>query len=81
MLGDKLKSRAFCQFLYIEFEHSPKHSYMEKPKKKRKIVVPLPSVSPTPPTPYHRVTASGASLDNDTFTLTCHHWVVGVSLT
>ncbi|NEP56779.1 MAG: hypothetical protein F6K31_07105 [Symploca sp. SIO2G7] len=22
--------------------------------------------------------ASGASLDNDTFTLTCHQWVLGV---
>ncbi|NEP57397.1 MAG: hypothetical protein F6K31_10280 [Symploca sp. SIO2G7] len=48
---------------------------MERPKEKRKMVIPLPGASPTPPTPHHRVrsvTASGASLDNDTFTLTCH---------
>ncbi|NEP56627.1 MAG: hypothetical protein F6K31_06325 [Symploca sp. SIO2G7] len=47
---------------------------MEITKEKRKMVIPLPhlpiSVSPRP-----RVTAS---LDNDTFTLTCHHWVLGV---
>ncbi|NEP61546.1 MAG: hypothetical protein F6K31_32110 [Symploca sp. SIO2G7] len=48
---------------------------MERPKEKRKMVIPLPSASPTPPTPHHRVTAS---LDNDTFTLTCHQWVLGV---
>ncbi|NEP57186.1 MAG: hypothetical protein F6K31_09205 [Symploca sp. SIO2G7] len=56
---------------------------MEKLKEKRKIVVLLPqlpiSLSPYLPTslsPRHRVTASGASLDNDTFTLTCHQWVL-----
>ncbi|NEP61109.1 MAG: hypothetical protein F6K31_29705 [Symploca sp. SIO2G7] len=47
---------------------------MEITKEKRKIVVPLPGApsSPNSPSPRHRVTASGASLDNDTFTLTCH---------
>ncbi|NEP61241.1 MAG: hypothetical protein F6K31_30395 [Symploca sp. SIO2G7] len=50
---------------------------MERLKKKRKTVIPFPGASPTPPTPQLRVPASGASLDNDTFTLTCHHWVLG----
>ncbi|NEP62826.1 MAG: hypothetical protein F6K31_38915 [Symploca sp. SIO2G7] len=53
---------------------------MEKLKEKRKIVVPL---SGAPQLPQLRVSASPrprvpASLDNDTFTLTCHQWVVGV---
>ncbi|NEP61362.1 MAG: hypothetical protein F6K31_31155 [Symploca sp. SIO2G7] len=51
---------------------------MERPKEERKMVIPLSGASPTPPTPHHRVTASGASVDNDTFTLTCHQWVLGV---
>ncbi|NEP59818.1 MAG: hypothetical protein F6K31_22905 [Symploca sp. SIO2G7] len=52
---------------------------MEITKEKRNIVVLL-TGAPVPPTPYHRVrsvTASGASVDNDTFTLTCHQWVLG----
>ncbi|NEP56173.1 MAG: hypothetical protein F6K31_03990 [Symploca sp. SIO2G7] len=52
---------------------------MERPKEERKMVIPLSGASPTP---HHRVTASPrhrvtASLDNDTFTLTCHQWVLG----
>ncbi|NEP58934.1 MAG: hypothetical protein F6K31_18255 [Symploca sp. SIO2G7] len=43
----------------------------------RKMVIPLPHLPqlPTSPPPHLRVPASGASgasLDNDTFTLTCH---------
>ncbi|NEP60003.1 MAG: hypothetical protein F6K31_23860 [Symploca sp. SIO2G7] len=52
---------------------------MEITKEKRKIVVSLPGAPqlpqlPVTASPRHRVTAS---VDNDTFTLTCHHWVLG----
>ncbi|NEP62723.1 MAG: hypothetical protein F6K31_38360 [Symploca sp. SIO2G7] len=52
---------------------------MERPKEKRKTVIPFPGASPTPPTPHlerPRVPASGASVDNDTFTLTCHQCLI-----
>ncbi|NEP61927.1 MAG: hypothetical protein F6K31_34090 [Symploca sp. SIO2G7] len=50
VIGDKLKGRAFCQPPYIEFDHSPKHAYMESPKEKRKMAIPLPHflISPSP---------------------------------
>ncbi|NEP58600.1 MAG: hypothetical protein F6K31_16540 [Symploca sp. SIO2G7] len=81
MLGDKLKGRAFCQVLYMEFVYSPKHAYMEITKEKRTIVLPqlpyLPQLPQLPQLPISasprpRVPVSGASLDNDTFTLTCY---------
>ncbi|NEP60951.1 MAG: hypothetical protein F6K31_28875 [Symploca sp. SIO2G7] len=58
---------------------------MEITKEKRKIVVPLSGApllggggfsSPRSPNSHPRVPASGASLDNDTFTLTCHQCLV-----
>ncbi|NEP59998.1 MAG: hypothetical protein F6K31_23835 [Symploca sp. SIO2G7] len=42
----------------------------------KKMVIPLPHlpISPSPHLPISASGASGSSLDNDTFTLTCHQW-------
>ncbi|NEP61613.1 MAG: hypothetical protein F6K31_32455 [Symploca sp. SIO2G7] len=73
--GDKLKTCAFCQLLYIEFGHfPPTRLYRNNQRRKEKLwflFLSFPN-SPSGASPRHRVTASGASLDNDTFTLTCH---------
>ncbi|NEP56315.1 MAG: hypothetical protein F6K31_04735 [Symploca sp. SIO2G7] len=45
---------------------------MEITKEKRKIVVLLPQLPQLPSS-----LSSLSSLDNDTFTLTCHQWVLG----
>ncbi|NEP59099.1 MAG: hypothetical protein F6K31_19090 [Symploca sp. SIO2G7] len=73
VIGDKLNGRAFCQLPYMEFVYSPKHAYMEITQGIRKMVIPLPHL-PISASGASRVPASGASLDNDIFTLTCYKW-------
>ncbi len=60
--GDKLKGRAFCQVPYMALEGAKKTIYGNT-QGVRKIVF--------------LFLSSPSSLDNDTFTLTCHQWVLG----
>ncbi|NEP56546.1 MAG: hypothetical protein F6K31_05915 [Symploca sp. SIO2G7] len=59
------------------FGYSKKTLYIERPKESEKLCFSSPA-SPASPAPYLPISASGASvasLDNDTFTLTCHQYL------